>query len=1720
MTLAEKLKAELEEKLNSEFEDVPLNEEVVSKNPTAPSLEAPEVTPETPEEAMMVARNVYKQAQEEEGMAFGNPVELAEQFNNTVISAAGAPVDVMTWAMNKASNAVFGQDFIDPETVVGGSAQLKATLNPLDIGSDRKADTYMGYTGATLGEGAAFLMGGAGIVQKTKTAGGVVGAISRSADDALRTKLGTVVAGESVVAAGAAAGRQYSEENEFGTTGSLVLEFTTGALALLSAAGAKKVLLDPLTAKLTNMTQKEALEKLSKEEIAEVVAEGQRVIAKEDGGKVRQETVIEETIGETQPLEVTVGGEKIPSEAPATNRDAEYERLVKEDPEAAKKMLREEAEANGYDTEAFHGTHSEGIKEFAGGTHFGSKGAANKRNADVRRNIEVERDNTLSSLTKQNPTISKYFDVENDADVQAIYQKYRDKYRELDTDGDGFGGISETSKPVPQELIDIQNETDALVLQKLKEGLKKQKDELEIERQKALEGASTPKLKAKVNEVYDDIVQRDTEVSESLIQSYEEAVNNLTRGSKLMPVFLKTGKTKRTVDVEGVDDMGNPIEGGSRSITDDFEEGVNTLQYTNKFEGDESFVIKDSEQAKSGELIVTDKDGNIIPLSQRFKGQETPEPTPAPKTDYEIESVYDEDGGIDYDVDEALRKIAKERDLGITGDREANSVVRNEDGEVIGGTFVSNDGDNYTFDVVVSEAADGTGVGSKLLDDVIEMPYELRDMNPDATMQVDVVSPKMKEMLERRGFEVKEEIGKDRWLMEPKDYDNVGKPKVVEATPAPKADPEADPIDASIAATKSILEGDRTGGKGARVTAEVKPHFKAVAVEMADRFNTFAGAKNAEDAKVAAQEILTRIDRFIDFDRVIAEKDYAQGSELVANAGHTTPDSFKAGISAEGNQRTSDLKTLKNMLEDFTGGAKNADEAAEAATELAKKLTPEEKLTAIRSHMESMTRSRSRGAFMSLFDGYFVARTAMALSQVKTGLVGTISAALKSWMRPLENTLNAIDGSLRVKDVKVQRRLQYALSEIAATGEYIGTFKNHWKKLAVNIGRTMLETGDSQLLFQESQAYKGNDAMSTKNHDFFARRNLNRAARTDAYNNATNPIDKSYKGFKKSILNNNIADIIPVLFNGGFGLIGGVEEVSLMMLARRSQKARAIQAGIREGVEDLPKFVDDWMEDAFITTENGGMRINYDPKYADGFNEARYDHFRNLDIPSSDIRVEMEQGIVTALNKVAETPNELGLLTKFVMMFRGVPTRAGAQLIAYTPPVAQYRTLKVGARKIASAVEGRIGDGQVSFGKYASKIGELKADIKQQKKLLDSDDADVAKEAQAIIAESETKIERLTTYQREEDYRDIARSVISTGLLLLGYQHGRSGITTGSQNDLTRDQKFAAQKVDGAPNDWKIRWKELELDFRYAEPLKGAYGMGAAWGRREISKEIGTITPEQTVEQFFIDAYMDMLLDMPAMQGAKSVSQSFSANPETREKSFTNLKRSAFPIPSELRNILKYDEEFVTDGTQGDSTQSAWRAAVGLEQDNYRLTLLGEPKRKEEPSVFSHLTPFGGKRYVEATDIDNFLLEDAMSFKTVSEIPTSVSGMQLKKFIHMDEDNGETLYSKYGQLIVETKINGKNQRQALEALIKTKAFKDAYKKGYSQNEQGTDINKGIEMMKDKMADYRSAARKKILNSKAATDYVDSDGNNIYDILKEREAFSEQPESLLESLNLK
>ena len=57
------------------------------------------------------------------------------------------------------------------------------------------------------------------------------------------------------------------------------------------------------------------------------------------------------------------------------------------------------------------------------------------------------------------------------------------------------------------------------------------------------------------------------------------------------------------------------------------------------------------------------------------------------------------------------------------------------------------------------------------------------------------------------------------------------------------------------------------------------------------------------------------------------------------------------------------------------------------------------------------------------------------------------------------------------------------------------------------------------------------------------------------------------------------------------------------------------------------------------------------------------------------------------------------------------------------------------------------------------------------------------------------------------------------------------------------------------------------------------------------------------------------------------------------------------------------------------------------------------------------------------------------------------------------------------------------------------------------------------MIKEKISEYRAAARETLLNTKEASEFYDGDGNNIYDVLKEREQFKQTPTSILEELNI-
>jgi GNAT superfamily N-acetyltransferase len=145
---------------------------------------------------------------------------------------------------------------------------------------------------------------------------------------------------------------------------------------------------------------------------------------------------------------------------------------------------------------------------------------------------------------------------------------------------------------------------------------------------------------------------------------------------------------------------------------------------------------------------------------------------------YKIAELYDEYGDVDYIFYEKAIQLAKAENLGITSDREISMVVINDLDEVVAAAWTSWDGDNYEFDIVVSKKEQGKGIGSALIDEYIDIPYEFLEENPDASMDIHVVSPVMRAALENRGFEIKSKIDNENWKM----VKNKDKPKLNKRT--------------------------------------------------------------------------------------------------------------------------------------------------------------------------------------------------------------------------------------------------------------------------------------------------------------------------------------------------------------------------------------------------------------------------------------------------------------------------------------------------------------------------------------------------------------------------------------------------------------------------------------------------------------------------------------------------------------------------------------------------------------------------------------------------------------------------------------------------------------------------------------------------------------------------------------------------------------------------
>ena len=168
--------------------------------------------------------------------------DFSNQFNNSVATLAGAPVDLIAFGLNKASNAIFDQDIVAPDSF-GGSESIRKGLQFLSFGApvrDEPARTKAGLVGQVAGETASFtlpLLKVAQVASKTQatTKAGEIGVnLAKQFTDEATKNTGRFLAVESGAVAGASGGRILSEEKDLSPGAAVAVEVLTGLTGALA----------------------------------------------------------------------------------------------------------------------------------------------------------------------------------------------------------------------------------------------------------------------------------------------------------------------------------------------------------------------------------------------------------------------------------------------------------------------------------------------------------------------------------------------------------------------------------------------------------------------------------------------------------------------------------------------------------------------------------------------------------------------------------------------------------------------------------------------------------------------------------------------------------------------------------------------------------------------------------------------------------------------------------------------------------------------------------------------------------------------------------------------------------------------------------------------------------------------------------------------------------------------------------------------------------------------------------------------------------------------------------------------------------------------------------------------------------------------------------------------------------------------------------------------
>lgn len=113
---------------------------------------------------------------------------------------------------------------------------------------------------------------------------------------------------------------------------------------------------------------------------------------------------------------------------------------------------------------------------------------------------------------------------------------------------------------------------------------------------------------------------------------------------------------------------------------------------------------------------------------------------------------YEEVYGDQYEMASEAYDVAKKAGINILSDKDLETAYV-IDGRVVGALFTGFHSDEYSFDVAVDPEFQGKGIGKSLTEMGIE-GFDQYDMDGEASISLDVVSPKMEDILSKRGFEV------------------------------------------------------------------------------------------------------------------------------------------------------------------------------------------------------------------------------------------------------------------------------------------------------------------------------------------------------------------------------------------------------------------------------------------------------------------------------------------------------------------------------------------------------------------------------------------------------------------------------------------------------------------------------------------------------------------------------------------------------------------------------------------------------------------------------------------------------------------------------------------------------------------------------------------------------------------------------------------------------